>query len=492
MPGFDADGTDQDELHANGVEAETGRPLPPPENGSGARIVDIAGGSMARFEDETVAGRHAASDCGVDTFGTDSSVENPEELDQAGWGIVFPAEVDAEPYKEALHPLLDLRRSQAGDLFRVFEKDAGIRPGEEATAWLARQGEGPGLAAVDPSRGVPYYLLIVASPEDVPMSFQYLLDVFWAVGRLHFDNMENYRRYAEALAQYEKGELIFQKSRRSVLFSTAHEFDRATAMFTRDVAKPFRDGSGSAGPLGKRQGFALTSLLERDARKSSLLAALGGAEGPPSLLFSGTHGMTFGKDDPRQRDCQGALVCDDWEGYGAVTEDDWLSAGDLPASLRLNGMMHFLFACYGAGWEAVDTFRDGPDGRGRQIADKPAMARLPQAMLSRGALSVIAHVDRAWSYSFRTPLGRPQSHPIRDVLTRLMQGKRIGNAIDQFNAQWSALTIPIAEIMRNSAGDPATRSRLAKLWIIRDDVRNYAVLGDPAERIRMDLLSAEP
>lgn len=73
-----------------------------------------------------------------------------------------------------------------------------------------------------------------------------------------------------------------------------------------------------------------------------------------------------------------------------------------------------------------------------------------------------------------------------------MQGKRIGNAIDQFNAQWSALTIPIAEIMRNSAGDPATRSRLAKLWIIRDDVRNYAVLGDPAARIRMDLLSAEP
>ncbi len=75
-------------------------------------------------------------------------------------------------------------------------------------------------------------------------------------------------------------------------------------------------------------------------------------------------------------------------------------------------MMHFLFACYGAGWEAVDTFRDGPGGRGRQIADKPEMARLPQAMLSRGALSVIAHVDRAWSYSFRTPHGRAQSHPI--------------------------------------------------------------------------------
>ncbi|MER2266089.1 hypothetical protein [Methylobacterium oxalidis] len=485
------DGIEDGYLYANGVDADTGQPLPMPEDTASSRIADEARGARARDEDEKVVLRHRPAQPGSDIFGTDSSVENPEELEHAGWGVVFPADTDASRYKEALAPLLRLRQAQAGELFRIFEGEAGIRPGEDAADWLARQGRGPGLAAVDPTLGVPFYLLIVASPEQVPMSFQYLLDIFWAVGRLHLSELSDYELYAKSLVDYEKSKDLPQKSRRSVLYATEHSFDRATAMFTRDVVLPFLDDTGSAKPLGRRQGFAIQPILGGVASKKNLLSALAdGDGGAPSLLISGTHGMSFRKGDPRQASCQGALVCGDWEGYGAITEDDWFSAADIPADLRLNGMMHFLFACYGGGWESVDTFRDGPDGRGRSIADRPGVAKLPQTLLSRGALSVIAHVDRAWSYSFRTPQGRPQNHPIRDVLTRIMQGKRVGNAIDQFNAQWSALTVPIADTLRDLGDDPAARRKLARLWIARDDVRNYTVLGDPAARIRTDALAA--
>jgi hypothetical protein len=427
----------------------------------------------------------------LESFGVDSSVDNPEELDQAGWGILFPADFEAGPIKEALAPLLERRKQEAGALFHVFEGTQGVQRGESATDWLARQGEGPGLAAVDPTRGVPFYIMIVAPPDAIPMSFQYLLDIFWAVGRLHFENLDDYSRYAAAIVEYETTEVLPQTSKRAALFATEHPGDGATSMFTRDVAAPFLDTTGAARPLGRKQGFSVASVMGDNATKAGLLGAMrGDGAGAPALLFSGTHGMSFRKGNPRQAACQGALVCQDWEGFGAIKEDDWFSASDVPADLRLNGMVHFLFACYGGGWESFDTFRDGPDGTAQQIADRPGMSQLPQAILSRGAMCVVAHVDRAWSYSFRTPNGKPQSAPIRDVLTRIMQGSRVGNALDQFNAQWAALSVPIADKLRDFQTQSATGKELAHLWIARDDVRNYTVLGDPAARVRVDRMTS--
>jgi hypothetical protein len=35
---------------------------------------------------------------------------------------------------------------------------------------------------------VPFYLLLVASPEEIPFEFQYLLDIYGDVGQLRFDD----------------------------------------------------------------------------------------------------------------------------------------------------------------------------------------------------------------------------------------------------------------------------------------------------------------
>ena len=36
------------------------------------------------------------------------------------------------------------------------------------------------------------------------------------------------------------------------------------------------------------------------------------------------------------------------------------------------------------------------------------VAGFPQKMLASGALAVVAHIDRAWSYSFQVGRGAPQ------------------------------------------------------------------------------------
>src|SRR5918993_3561818 len=53
------------------------------------------------------------------SFGVVADVEDPNDLAQAGWGVIFGAGADPE-VKRALQPLLDRRREQAGALYKGF------------------------------------------------------------------------------------------------------------------------------------------------------------------------------------------------------------------------------------------------------------------------------------------------------------------------------------------------------------------------------------
>ena len=480
------------DLVPNGVLADTGRLLPGVDESAGARLRATAG--VLKAEAEAARRRAVDDEAGLLRYGVSMELD-PEDLSQTGWGIIFPAGMDTAELEEALAPLIEWRRAEAACLFKIFKGEDGYRNGEGAMEWLARHRVG--LDLVDPCAGIPFYLTIVGSPEAVPMSFQYLLDTFWAVGRLHFDTLEAYAAYARSVVRYETAERPPQLRKQAAIFATEHPFDSATRMFTRDVARAFLKGANGR-PLGQRQRFHLDPLLGADATKDNLGRLLRGERpgGVPALLFSGTHGMAFSMEDTRQVACQGALVCQDWEGFGAITEDDWFSACDLPSDAKIHGMIHFLFACYGGGWEKIDTFRDDPSGRARQVAERPGVARLPQALLAHpngGALAAIAHVDRAWSFTFKTPSGHTQTTGMREVLVRILMGQRVGNATDIFNMKWSVLCAPLADALRNFEAKKLTGKELARLWIARDDARNYIVLGDPAVRLRVkDMVDAAP
>ena len=213
------------------------------------------------------------------------------------------------------------------------------------------------------------------------------------------------------------------------------------------------------------------------------------ANGPASLLLTGSHGVAFAADDPLQADKQGAIVCQDWPGRGAVKPEAYYAASDLPADSSLHGMIHVFFACYGGGCPRLDNFSRGAGGAPQQIAPQAMISRLPQAMLAHpqgGALAVLAHVERAWAYSFQS--GRqPQTEGFNDVFTLVLNGNRLGQATDQFNARWAALSAELADVLDALAnGLDVPPGKLANLWVARDDARNYIILGDPAVRLRVD------
>jgi hypothetical protein len=464
-----------------GVSADTGYPLDGVDDAS-------LDSFKSNGHDRAVAREYLKTKAESDEpdFGAIGDVDT-SQLDQAGWAVIFSPGADRK-IREALQPLLDRRKAQVGDesLFRIFEGTSGYQPGDTATTWLHRQSVR--LDVVDPELGVPYYILIVGPPDEIPFEFQYGLDLYWAVGRLWFQTAGEFRQYADSVIRYETMAVV-PTSRQMAVFATCHDFDAATRMFSSEVAEPLSSGS-----VGQRQKFSLRPFIGDSATRNALDGILRGAidGGPPAVLFSGSHGKSFRPDDPRQPGSQGALICQDWSGYGKVERDAYFDSSDVPANAKVHGMVHFLFACYGGGWPQLDDF-NRLQGSAKRIAPRPMMARLPQALLAHpegGALAVLAHVDRAWAYSFHSG-DKGQTQGFRDVVGRMMRGERIGQATDQFNMRWAALSADLSDVLdKIRLGLDIDPKRLANQWIARDDARNYVLFGDPAARLRVENMPA--
>ena len=93
---------------------------------------------------------------------------DPDRLDDAGWGVITPIGSDPNLAASRLHALAELMKWREARTYERFKK-LEVRPQESAAAFLARHGLRPGFS--DPDR-LPYYLLIAASPEEIPFSFQ--------------------------------------------------------------------------------------------------------------------------------------------------------------------------------------------------------------------------------------------------------------------------------------------------------------------------------
>jgi hypothetical protein len=177
--------------------------------------------------------------------------------------------------------------------------------------------------------------------------------------------------------------------------------------------------------------------------------------------------------------------------------EHYLSADDVHDDAAVGGMIAFFFACFGAGTPNIDQFRKDPKDASTavKLAEQPFVAALPRRLLAHpngGALAVIGHVDRAWSFSIRPPSAAgPQIRTFINTLAFTLGGAPAGFAVQQnFGGHFSALSVDLLDWISPTA-PAATRPtdrELVNAWTQRNDAQNYVILGDPAVRIRNDML----
>jgi hypothetical protein len=187
-----------------------------------------------------------------------------------------------------------------------------------------------------------------------------------------------------------------------------------------------------------------------------------------------------------------------------------LTSEDVASRPFLPGGAWFYFACYGAGTPSESAFhhwlatlRDlGLYGRNIDSVlqslpaqgERPFVAALPQAALANpnGPLAVMGHVDLAWSFSFQDVGTTGKFRPARfqDVFRTIVAGKRIGPAYWELQRFFNMASGDLATLYDRDARakaqgdetpeDKKRRTRKATLWMLRQDLSAYVLLGDPA------------
>ena len=438
-------------IYFNGVDADNGGYFREPmtESELRSRIQDI---------EATAGGRERAL---VDWA-------DPDDLGQAGWGVIS-AENEDPQILEKIDVLLQHREKACGDVRHFIFTEEDKRFGDEAIdSFFDRYGVPPG--DVDPGQeALPYYLLILGSPEKIPFSFQAELDITHASGRLWFEDLQGFANYASNIVAQEREPR--RRWRRLTLFGTDNG-DEITGLTSQYLVPPLAKKLKQI----KSDDWAVDIVAPEDAGKIKLTELLA-QPSAPALLMTAGHGAVSSK---KALELQGALICSEWQG-GKLAANAYFSGADVHADHDYRGLIAFFFACFSAGTPQFDSFVS-PGKKPWQWHAYPFIGDLPQAMLGHknGPLALIAHVDQAFQFSFLWNDNILGIDHFAGTFYRLMAGKRIGYAMEPFRRRYAAA---LASIKRAKRLRKTSKDDLIKRWIGYQDARYYAVLGDPAVRL---------
>jgi hypothetical protein len=480
-------------LHFNGVDGATGQPLIPPI--SAEELADVIrqeheGTPKARRNRER--NLHEKHDQGV--LGVRQEYQGQEwDVSAVGWGVVYSPHTP-QAVKDEIQKLID-HRGQDGRQPRIYTYD-----GQSADAFRLAQGQDFGV--VDPDV-MPYYLMLVGPPTEIPFDFQYDLDAEHAVGRIHFTDAQGYidvqghRDYVERVIQYEKATGT-DRERRAAFFSPAK--DKLTKLSADNLVKPLAeklDGLNLKTP-GKDEKVQYQTEWHRDtATWAKLNELLTRPAQKPALLFTASHGLFLDSEQDRHRQDMGALLCQDWDGSdawggGAVPDDRYFSGRHVTDAFDLQGLVVVSFACFSAGTPQTDELAQYYPQLPDQLAQEAFITYLPQRMLARGALAFVGHVGAAWGYSYGWPGVGFLTGTFEDVVKAILAGTPAGHATEFFNRRYLNLHHHMTRKdgwLDQYLDEKPVEKELVGVWTARNDARGYVLFGDPAIRLRPEIMT---
>ncbi len=398
----------------------------------------------------------------------------------AGWTFLLNAsDPGYEDLVETIAPLAEHRGMEDPSEPLLFHSESP----DEWFDWLLEN-----YSSLE-TENVPYYLLILGGPEQVPFHFQSLLGSAASVGRLTFDSIDHLQTYVEKLLRLEEApEPVV--NREAIVFGPDGGPRDATYFSRRYMAEPMAEHVRTKHNLTTRK------LMGEDATKGNLEAALSGSK--PALIYTASHGLGAPAEDlVIQKRFNGAIYCQQRDDEPIR---DLLFAGeDVPEDGPfLEGSAFYQFACFGCGTPAESDFMHWIGSPGLN-SKEDFVAALPKRLLAhpRGPITFIGHVDTAWLHGFDDPnhphlLERwhPRIAPYVNAVDTLLRVQPAGPAMaemckryDIANAQLTGL---VDRLKRGRLKeDDEFRARLASAFITRSDAQNYMILGDPAARLRI-------
>lgn len=390
-----------------------------------------------------------------------------KKIEEVGWGIILAKNLSPEII-EKLNPLLGKRGQQAGSLFKKFYGNDGPEQGESKSRFLARHGVGPGPP--QPEK-VPYYLLLVGGPEDISFEFQFQLSIQYAVGRIHFDQLEEYAAYAQKILNREKN----QSTRWGTgFFAPGQESDKLTKLAAEKLITPVRDTISTR--------FPNTQILysEGSQADSTTLETWFKNQDGPAFIMSAGHSIIHPGIQPQDRPLQGALVCGNYD-HSMQSLTGLFNGTDTVCEKDPGGLVYFQFSCFSGGTPDRDMF--DPNFNVAKPTVKPFISKLCKnlSITKGGAAAVIGHVDQAWPHAFFLPEIGSFTETYKQTVCRILLGFPLGHAVKPLAFKAAELNASFQEavdtLLFGGRVDPA---RFAALNLLRQDSRSYVLFGDPA------------
>ncbi|MCX4247180.1 hypothetical protein [Paraliomyxa miuraensis] len=446
--------------------------------------------------DPVLEGPVASANASAELSGT--GYEDPEhlwdesreanELAAQRWGVIAPEGPVGDELLGRIERLIARRQEQQDAKVSVYRVPSGMSAAE-VSRWRKDHFEGPNVRR----RDLPRYQLILGELDQVSAELQMMQGSDGYVGRLAFDDPEHYEAYVDKLLRWEQEPSPSTRAR--AVFHTVQDRTSATTVGHQSLMLPGLELARRDFEQGE---FPASQVIAVDHGYTPKPGPLieEAIKDDPAVLFTISHGAGAPRQGWRSTEEQRRL-----QGGMSFGRSGGLLTGEALTNQRfLPGGVWFMLACFGAGtpeaskyrtWldqlQAIGSFSGSTESIGASLATngRPFTAAVPKAVLasSNGPLAFIGHVDLAWTYSFRErDGGRPVDRPGRfiDVLHGLLRQDRVGVAFRELYRHYGQANTDLAALIESGEDDPERRGHL---WMLRNDLAGYILLGDPAARL---------